>query len=165
MAGKKDSDIIVREYLCRKRVSKKNATQSWTCLLISKRTEQGLQSEDIEKRRQEATLLGRSLGRESLWALPVHLHHSLRVVIHHANPSAELRLESGSLQNSRQKHMGPRLSKTLDWSHLISADLVPPFNSSRISRTKSSVHSGVLLRPDRIADSKLRPGLKSLTLC
>ena len=45
----KDSDIIsVGGYLCRKR----NAAQSRTCLPISKPTEQGLQSEVIEKRRQ-----------------------------------------------------------------------------------------------------------------
>ena len=65
--------------------------------------EQGLQSEDIEKRRQRAALRDRSLNRENPRMPSVHLHQCLRVVLHHANPSAEFRLESGSLQNRRQK--------------------------------------------------------------
>ena len=35
----------------------------------------------------------------------VYLHHCLKVVVHHANPSTELRLESDSLQNRCQKPM------------------------------------------------------------
>ena len=72
---------------------------------IPKPTEEGLQSEDIEKRRQRTALLDRTLDRERPRTPSVHLHHCLWVVIHHANPSAELRLESGSLQNSHQKPM------------------------------------------------------------
>ena len=52
-----------------------------------------------------AALPDRTLDHESPRTPSVHLHHCLRVVIHHANPSAELRFESGSLQNSRQKLM------------------------------------------------------------
>ena len=67
--------------------------------------EQGLQSEDIEKRRQGATLPDRLLERERLRILPVHRHHCLRVVVQHADPFAELRFESGGLQNRHQKLM------------------------------------------------------------
>ena len=47
----------------------------------------------------------------------VYPHHCLRSVIHHANPSAELRPKSGSLLNRRQKPMvnpieGPGLNQT-----------------------------------------------------
>ena len=45
----------------------------------------------------------RMLDRERLQTPSVHLHHCLRVVVHHTNPSAELRVESDSLQNRRQK--------------------------------------------------------------
>ena len=58
-----------------------------------------------EKRRQGAALPDRTLDRERPRTPSVHLHHCLRVVVHHSNSSAELRLESGSLQNSRQKPM------------------------------------------------------------
>ena len=64
-----------------------------------------LRSRDIEKRRQGAALPDRMFDREGLRTPSVHLHHCLRVVVHHVNPSAELRLESSSLQNSRQKPM------------------------------------------------------------
>ena len=94
-----DIDIIcVRGYFCRRRTSKWNATQGRICLLDSKPTEQGLQREDIEKRKQEATLTDRPLDRERLRVLPVHLYHRLQVVVHYAYPFAELLLESGCLQ-------------------------------------------------------------------
>ena len=51
------------------------------------------------------SLRSEDIDRECPRTSSVHLHHCLRVVVHHANPSAELRLESGSLQNSRQKPM------------------------------------------------------------
>ena len=73
--------------------------------LFPKPTKQGLQSGDIEKRRQRAALLDRSLDRERPRTPSVHLHHCLRVVIHHANPFAEFQFESGSLQNRHQKPM------------------------------------------------------------
>ena len=76
--------------------------QGQTCLLITKPTEQGFQSKDI-KRRQEATLPDQSLNHESLQVIPIHMHHCLRVVVHHANPFAELWFESGSFQNSCQE--------------------------------------------------------------
>ena len=42
-SGRKDSDIIgVRGYICRKRNSKRNATQDLTSILVIKLTEQGL---------------------------------------------------------------------------------------------------------------------------
>ena len=65
---------------------------------IPKTTEQGLKSEDIEKRRQGATLSDRPLERERLRTLPVHLHYRLRVVVQHADPFMEHRFESGGLQ-------------------------------------------------------------------
>ena len=68
-------------------------------------TELGLQSEDIEKRRQGETLPDQTVGCKNLRALPVHLHHCLRVVVHHANPFAELQFESGGFQYSRQEPM------------------------------------------------------------
>ena len=78
--------------LCRKRASKRNASKDRTNLLIANPLEQELQSENIEKRSQRATLPDQTLDRENLWVLPVDLHHYLRVVVHHA---AELRFESG----------------------------------------------------------------------
>ena len=90
-AGHKDSDIIrVRWYLCRKKSSKRNAAQGRNCLLIPKPTEQGIQSEDIEKR-QGSTLRDWTLDRESLRESPVHLHHRLWFVVHHAYPFAKTR--------------------------------------------------------------------------
>ena len=68
--------------------------------------QQGLQSEDIEKRRQGAALPDQTLDREYPRTPSVHLHHCLRVVVHHANPSVELRFESGSLQKQSPKTDG-----------------------------------------------------------
>ena len=68
-------------------------------------TKQVLQSEDIEKRRQGATLRDQPFDYERLRTLPVYLHHRLRVVVYHTNPNPELWLESGGLQNSRQEPM------------------------------------------------------------
>ena len=85
--------------------AERDTAQGRTCLLIPKPTEQGLQSENIEKRRQYATRPDRTLNFKSLRALPVHLHYCLQVVVHHTNPFAELRLESGGLQNSCQEPM------------------------------------------------------------
>ena len=58
-----------------------------TCLLIPKAPEQWFQSEDIEKKRQRATLL----------------HHRPRVVVHHAYPFMVLQLEYSGLWNSHQE--------------------------------------------------------------
>ena len=99
------TDISERGNSCRKRASKGDTTQSRVYPLISKPTEQRLLSEEIEKRRQGAALPDRTLDRERPRSPSVHLHHCLRVVVHHANPSAELRLESDSLQNRHQKPM------------------------------------------------------------
>ena len=97
VAGYRDCDIIgERGNHCRKRASKRDTAQSRICPLIPKPTEQGLQSED--KRRQEAVLSDRTLCRKRLRTPSIHLYNCLYVVIHHANPSAELRLESDSLQ-------------------------------------------------------------------
>ena len=70
----------------------RNSTKGQTSPLIPKHTEQGLQSEDIEKRGQGETLPDRSLDRESLRTLPVYLHHCLRVVIHHTDPFGDLQI-------------------------------------------------------------------------
>ena len=84
---------------------------------LPKPTEQEIQSEDIEKSWQEAAPPDRTFDHERPRTPSVHLHHCLRAVLHHANPSAELRLESVSLQNRRQKAMvnpieGPELIYT-----------------------------------------------------
>ena len=105
-AGYKDCDVISeRGNPCRKAANKRDTAQGRTCPLIPKPAQEGLQREDIEKRRQRAALPDRTLDRERPRKPSVHLHHCLRVVVHHANPSAELRFESGSLQNSGQKPM------------------------------------------------------------
>ena len=105
-AGYKDCDINgERRNPCRKRVSKRDTAQERIRSLIPKPTEQGLQSEDIEMRRQGAALPDRTLDSERPRTPSVHLHNCLRVVVHHVNPSAKLRFESGSLRNSRQKPM------------------------------------------------------------
>ena len=72
---------------------------------IPKSLKQGLQSEEIEKRKQKTTLTDRLLDNERPRTLPVHLHHCPRAVIQHDNLSVELRLESGGLQNHRQELM------------------------------------------------------------
>ena len=84
---------------------KMDTAQGRICPLNPKLSEQGLQGEDGEKGRQGAALPDRSLDCERPRMTSVYLHHCLRVVVHHANPSAELRFESGSLQNRRQKPM------------------------------------------------------------
>ena len=105
-AGYKDCDVISeRRNPCRKAASKRDTAQGRTCPLIPKLVQEGLQREDIEKRRQRAALSDRTLDRERPRTPSVHLHHCLRVVVHHANPSAELRFESDSLETSGQKPM------------------------------------------------------------
>ena len=71
-----------------------------TVMSSAKPAQEGLQCEDIEKRRQGAALPDRTLDREYPRTPSVHLHNCLRVMVHHANPS-----ESGSLQNRRQEPM------------------------------------------------------------
>ena len=104
--GYKDCDVISeRGNPCRKAAHEWDTAQCRTCPLIPKPAQEGLQREDIEKRRQRAALPDRTLDRDHPRTPSVHLHHCLRVVVHHANPSAELRFESGSLQNRRQEPM------------------------------------------------------------
>ena len=75
-AGYKDCDVISeRGNPCRKRASKRDTAQGRTCPLIPKPAEEGLQREDIEKRRQRAVLPDRTLDREYLRTPSVHLHH------------------------------------------------------------------------------------------
>ena len=105
-AGYKDCDVISeRGNPGRKAANEWDTAQCRTCPLIPKPAQEGLQREDIEKRRQRAALPDRTLDRHHPRTPSVHLHHCLRVVVHHANPSAELRLESGSFQNRRQEPM------------------------------------------------------------
>ena len=105
-AGYKDCDVISeRGNPCRQAASKRDTVQCCTCPLIPKPVQEGLQREDIEKRRQMVALPDRTLDRYHPRTPSVHLHHCMRVVVHHANPSAELRFESGSLQNRRQEPM------------------------------------------------------------
>ena len=120
---------------CYKRVNKRDATQGRIFPFISKPLEQGLQSKDI-KRRQGLTLPNWLLNRKYPQTPFIYLHHWLRVVVHHANPSAELRFESGSLSKADAKNWWSTLSKPLDWSELINTVLVPSFNSSRVSQIK-----------------------------
>ena len=97
----KDSDIIGKHRDLRwKRSNKRDTMQGQICPLIPKPMEQGFQSQDIEKRKWGATLPDVPLDRASPWALPIHLHYPLWVMVHYAVPFAELWLESGSLQNS-----------------------------------------------------------------
>ena len=105
-AGYENCDVISeRGNPSRKAANEWDTAQCRTCPLIPKPAQEGLQREDIEKRRQGAALPDRSLDRDHPRTPSVHLHHCLRVVVHHANPSAELRFESGSLQNRRQEPM------------------------------------------------------------
>ena len=104
-AGHKDSDIIgVCRDLHPNTTGKGDSTQVEISLLISKPTEQGLQSDDIEKRKQGAILPDWPLDRECLLMPSVQLHHCLRVVVQH-DPFVELRFEFGGLENRRQKLM------------------------------------------------------------
>ena len=99
------------------------------CPLIPNPTEQGLQSEDIEKERQGVALTDRTLDRERLRTPSVHLHHCLRVVVHHANPSAELQFESGSLQKQSPKTDGQPYRRPwtdLNWSARLPCRLLSP---------------------------------------
>ena len=88
-----------------KAANKRDTAKGRTCPLIPKAAQEGLQREDREKRRQRAALLDRTLDRDRPRTPSVHLHHCLRVVVHYAYPSAELRFESVSHQNSRQEPM------------------------------------------------------------
>ena len=134
--GHKDSDIIgVRGYLCRKRTNKMNAAQARTCLLVPKPPEQGLQSEDIEKMRQEqlcrnnrsiANAFERfpftcSIARGLWYIMLIHLRISA------LNPA---------ISKTDAKNRWSTLSKTLDWSKLINVASVPSFIPSRTSRTQ-----------------------------
>ena len=105
-AGYKDCDVISeRRNPCRQTASKQDTVHCRTCPLITKPAQEGLQREDIEKRRQRAALPDLTLDRDHPRTPSVHLHHCLRVVVHHANPSAELQFESGSLQSRRYEPM------------------------------------------------------------
>ena len=105
-AGYKGCDVIdERGNPCRKATSKRDTAQRRTCPLIPKPAQEGLQREDIKKRRQRAALPDRTFDRERPRTPSVHLQHCLTVVVHHANPSAGLRFEFGSLQNNDQKPM------------------------------------------------------------
>ena len=105
-AGYEDCDVISElGNPGRKAANEWDTAQCRTCPLIPKPSQEGLQREDIEKRRQKAALPDRTLDRNHPRMPSVHRHHCLRVVLHHANPSAELRFESGSLQNRRQEPM------------------------------------------------------------
>ena len=118
-AGHKDCDIISeRGNPCRKRASKRDTAQGRICLPIPKPTKQGPQSEDIEKRRQGAALPDRTLDREHLRTPSVHLYHCLRVVVHHANLSAEFRFNP-VVSKTVTKNRWSTLSKVLDWSKLM----------------------------------------------
>ena len=95
-AGYKDCDVISeRGNPCRKAANKRDTAQGRTCPLIPKPAQEGLQRENIEKRRQRAALPDRTLDHDRPRTPSVHLRHCLRVVVHHANPSAELQFESG----------------------------------------------------------------------
>ena len=102
-ARNKDSDIIgVRRDLRPNPSGKGDSIRSRISLLIPKPMEQGLQSKDVQNRRQRATLPDRRLDREHPRTLSVHLHHCLQVMVH-ANPFVELQFEFSGVQNRRQK--------------------------------------------------------------
>ena len=95
-AGYKDCDVISEHgNPCRKVANERDTAQCRICPLIPKAAQEGLKRKDIKKRRQSAALPDRTLDRDHPRMPSVHLHHCLRVVVHHANPSAELRFESG----------------------------------------------------------------------
>ena len=105
-AGYKHCDIIgERRNPCRKRASKRETAQGRVRPLIPKPMEQGFQSKDLKKRTGGSPAGPNTRSQTPSRTPSVHLHHCLRVVVHHVNPSAELRLESRSFQNSRQKPM------------------------------------------------------------
>ena len=129
-AGYKDCDIISeRRNPCCKRANKRDTTQDRICPLIPKPTEQGLQSDDIEKRRQAASLPDRSLECErplftctsgwGLWYIMlIYLRNS------GLNPA---------VSKTDAKNRGLILSKALGWSKMISAASVPsPIPSSTL---------------------------------
>ena len=102
---------------------------------------------NLQSRGYKSRTLGRDRGQpcwdwpldwESLRAPPVHLHYSLRVVVYHGNPFAELRFESSGFQNSRQNRWST-LSKALDWSKLISAASVLSSIPSKNLHTKNKL--------------------------
>ena len=126
---KKDSDIIsVHGYLCQKWASKKDTTQGLTGLLIPNPAEQGIQSEDIEKRRQGATLPNQMVDCESLWALPCTTACGLWYImlIYLWNSGLNLAVSKIVANN-----WWSTLSKVLDSPKLISTASALSFNSSR----------------------------------
>ena len=122
---------------------------------LTRRSSLGLQGEDVEKRRQEVSLLHRPLENECPRTLPVHLHHSLGlwyIMLVHLRNSGW----NPAVSKTIAKNWWSTLSKSLDWSKLISAALVSSLNPSRTSRTRSSLRSVVLLRSDQVVDDKLQ---------
>ena len=104
--GYKNGHIIgIRRNLCPKTAGKGDSTQGWICRPIPEPTEQGLQNEDIEKKRQGATMPDQVLDSKRLQMLTVHLDYRLRIVVHHADPFVELWFESGGFRNRRRKPM------------------------------------------------------------
>ena len=102
-AVNKTCDIISRSgNVCSIVSNKENSPKRQTCPLIPKIPEHELWSEDIDKRRQWPTLLGRPFDQERFQVLSVHLHHCPRVMIQHANPCSELWFEFGGFQNRHQ---------------------------------------------------------------
>ena len=138
------------------------AAQCRTCPLIPKPAQEGLQREDIKKRRQRGSLAGPNARSRSsperlqftcttawgLWYIMlIHLRNS------GLNPA---------VSKTDAKNRWSTLSKALDWSKLISAASVSSFNPSRTSRIKcrlsldrSSLHSKGLFGADQIANDKL----------
>ena len=142
---------------CRKAANERDTAQCRTCPLIPKPAQEGLQREDIEKRRQRAALPDRTLDHDHPRTPSVHLHHCLRVVVHHAHPSAELRFESGSLQNRRQEPMVNPI-EGLNWSARLRCRLLSPLGP----RESSAGCPGSIfpsqqrsVRADQIANDKL----------
>ena len=78
-AGYKDCDVISeRGNPWRKAANERDTAQGRTCPLIPNPAQEGLQREDIKKRRQRAALSDRTLDRDHPRTPSVHLHHCLR---------------------------------------------------------------------------------------
>ena len=135
-AGHKDSDVIGKHGnpYC-KRASKRDTMKGKICPLIPKPSEQGLQSEDIEKRREgNPCRTDRSITNAperlpftcttawGLWYI---------MLIHQRNSGL-----NPAVLKTDAKNRWSTPWKALDWSRLISAVLVPSFNPSRISQFK-----------------------------
>ena len=135
-AGYKHCDVISeRGNPCRKAASKRDTAQGRTSPLIPKPAQEGLQREEIEKRRQRAALPDRTLDRDHPERLPFTCTTARGLwyimLIHLRNSGS-----NPPVSKTDAKNRWSTLSKALDWSKLISAASVSSFIPSRTLRIK-----------------------------